>query len=68
MSNAETATVPTVEIEGKSYLRDAKGHLIPVETVKAQHKLEDETVRKCMGFARELSAQIARFKSHTSRI
>lgn len=53
-----------LEIEGKSYMRDAKGALMPVETVKAQHKLEDELVRKQMHFARELSAQIARFKAH----
>lgn len=58
-------TTPTIELDGKLYMRDAKGALMPVETVKAQHKLEDETVRKIMGFARELSAQIARFKAHT---
>lgn len=60
-----TETANTIELAGKLYLRDAKGALIPVETVKAQHKLEDEIVRKVMGFARELSDQIARFKAHT---
>ena len=52
-------------VNGKPYMADAKGSLVPVETVKAQDKLEDETVRKIMGFARDLSAQIARFRGHT---
>lgn len=60
----ETST-NTIEIEGKQYMRDAKGALLPVELVKAQHLLEDEIVRKVMSFARELSGQIARFKAHT---
>lgn len=59
------ATTHLIDIAGKSYMRDAKGALMPVETVKAQHKLEDELVRKVMGFARELSGQIGRFKAHT---
>lgn len=54
-----------VTIGGRSYMTDARGALIPVETVKAADRLEDETVRKIMDFARELSAQIARFKGHT---
>ncbi|HOT82283.1 MAG TPA: DUF3164 family protein [Candidatus Defluviicoccus seviourii] len=58
-------TDPTIDINGKSYMTDAKGALVPVETIKAQHLLEDEVVRKVMGFARELSEQIARFKGHT---
>lgn len=55
----------SIEIAGKSYMRDARGALIPIEAVKPQHQLEDETVRKVMGFARSLSAQIARFRGHT---
>ncbi|MBA5777447.1 DUF3164 family protein [Stappia sp. F7233] len=54
-----------VEVGGKSYLRDAKGNLVPVEAIKPEHKLEDETVRKIMAYARDLSAQISRFKQHT---
>jgi hypothetical protein len=52
-------------IEGKAYRQDAKGALVPTELVKPQHALEDETVRKIIGYARELSAQIARFRGHT---
>ncbi|MBP0439466.1 DUF3164 family protein [Tianweitania sediminis] len=52
-------------VNGKNYMPDAKGNLVPVESIKPADKLEDETVRKVMGYARELSAQITRFKQHT---
>jgi hypothetical protein len=71
MENIETAAPPTtlpegvVEINGKQYLPDARGGFVPLEIVKPQHKLEDEMVRKVIGHARDLSAQIARFKGHT---
>ena len=66
----ETAIVaatpsPIIEIEGKPYMRNAKGALMPVELVKTADKLEDETVRKVLAFAEALSAQITRFKTHT---
>jgi hypothetical protein len=54
-----------IEVQGHLYRRDPKGALVPDELVKAQDKLEDETVRKVFGYAEELSAQIARFKAHT---
>lgn len=54
-----------VVINGKSYMPNAKGGFDAVELVKAQHKLEDETVRKIIGYADELSAQVGRFKQHT---
>jgi hypothetical protein len=47
------------------YLRDARGGLIPKKLVKPADLLEHETVEKVMGFARKLSAEIARFKAHT---
>lgn len=58
---------PTGEVlvNGKKYMPDAKGNLVPAEAIKAEHKLEDEMVRKVAGYARDLSAQIARFKQHT---
>lgn len=52
-------------INGKPYMSDAKGAFVPAESVKPTDKLQDETVRKIMGYARELSAQVARFKAHT---
>jgi len=54
-----------IDFKGKSYMADAKGALVPLELIKPADKLEDETVRKIMGFARDLSDQIARFRGHT---
>lgn len=54
-----------VEFQGARYMRDPKGSLVPIENVRAADQLEDETVRKMIGFAEDLSAQVARFKEHT---
>ncbi|MCB1463231.1 MAG: DUF3164 family protein [Nitratireductor sp.] len=53
------------EISGKKYMTGADGRLTPLDLVKPADKLSDETVRKVMGFALDLSAQIERFKAHT---
>lgn len=63
--NAAAPADGTVMVGGKAYIPDAKGSLVPLELVKPQHKLEDETVRKIVAFARDLSAQIGRFRGHT---
>ncbi len=52
-------------VNGKDYMADARGALVPVETIAPADKLEDELVRKVMGFAMPLSSQIARFRGHT---
>ena len=52
-------------VNGKLYMADPKGALVPVEAVKAQDKLMDETVRKVLGYAAPLADEIARFKQHT---
>lgn len=52
-------------INGRAHMQDAKGRFTPLETIKPADKLQDETVRKIMNYARELSAQVARFKAHT---
>lgn len=52
-------------VNGKAYMPDAKGKLVPVELVKPADKLQDEMVRKVMGYATDLSSQVARFKEHT---
>lgn len=54
-----------VKVGDADYMRDGKGALVPVELIKPQHKLEDQTVRKIAGYALELSAQVGRFKQHT---
>ncbi|TPJ83869.1 DUF3164 family protein [Mesorhizobium sp. B2-6-3] len=61
----EAATTAAIVVGGKSYMPDAKGNLVPIEAIKPADKLEDETVRKILGYAAELSAQVARFKEHT---
>lgn len=52
-------------VNGREYMPDAKGNLVPVEAIKPADRLEDETVRKIMKYATDLSAQISRFKAHT---
>ena len=54
-----------VLVNGNRYMPDAKGNLVPIETIRPADRLEDETVRKIMAFADELSAQISRFRGHT---
>ncbi|MGR3433517.1 MAG: DUF3164 family protein [Shimia sp.] len=54
------------DIHGTPHMRDAKGRLVPVSTIKAKDALIDEQVRKIMGHARALSDQVARFRGHTA--
>lgn len=66
----ETDFVPPAEtgvliIEGARYMRDAGGRLVPEGLVKGEHKLEDQTVRKIVAYAEDLSAQMARFRGKT---
>mgnify|MGYP000731206061 CR=1 FL=1 len=67
MSMFEPAPIPDGRetVNGKIYMVDAKGGLQPIETVKPQHQLEDEMVRRVIGFAIALSDQVGRFKAHT---
>lgn len=55
----------TILVNGKTFWIDGQGRHVPDANVRAQDKLQDETVRKVFGFARDLSAQIGRFKAHT---
>lgn len=52
-------------VDGNVYMRNTKGGLDPVENIKPQHLLQDEVVRKIIGYAVPLSEQITRFKEHT---
>lgn len=54
-----------IDVGDKRYMADAKGALVPLELIKPQVQLEDGLVRKIMGFAMALSAQVSRFKGHT---
>lgn len=61
----ERFTPEIVEVKGTRHRHDAKGQLVPESLIKPQDLLEDETVRKIVGYAQELSEQIARFKGHS---
>ncbi|SIR41342.1 Protein of unknown function [Rhizobium sp. RU35A] len=54
-----------ITFNGRQYMPDAKGKLTPLDMLKPQHRLEDQTVRKIMKFALDLNAQIRRFRDHT---
>lgn len=54
-----------VELHGKTYWRNAEQALVPVEAVRPADQLEDEVVRKIIGYADPLSEQISRFWKHT---
>ena len=54
-----------VDVGGAPHRRDGKGTLVPERLIKPQHLLEDETVRKIVGYADALSEQVARFKEHS---
>lgn len=59
-------TVPAgaIELNGDLFMTDAKGRHTPIGLVKDADKLEDQLVRKMLGYSGDLSAQIARFKGH----
>lgn len=50
---------------GQQFMADPRGHLVPLQLVKPADKLQDEQVRKIMGWAIGLSEQLTRFKAHT---
>lgn len=52
-------------IEGKTYLADAKGRMVPVDLVKPSDLLMDEMVRRMMGYAKGVSRTVERFKEHS---
>lgn len=54
-----------VIVGDKTYWVNAEGGLIPEAVVKTVDKLQDELVRKIIGFALPLSAQVARFRAHS---
>ena len=53
------------EIDGALYWTNTDGGLIPDATVKSSDKLQDELVRKIVGDALPLSAEVARFRQRS---
>ncbi len=52
-------------VNGREFMIDAQERHVPLVNVKPADKLQDETVRKIIGFAIDLNAQINRFRAHT---
>lgn len=52
-----------VEVEGHTYLRDARGNLVPLTTVKPADLLMDEVVRGLIGRAAVQSESLTAFMS-----
>lgn len=65
MDSESTAMDGVIEMGGNRYMTDPQGHLVPVDLVKPQDALEDQTVRKIIRYADDLSARITRFRGHT---
>ena len=63
MKQPEAAEI--FNVGGREFMKNAKGDLVAVANIKPADKLQDETVRKIIGYALDLSAQIDRFRSHT---
>lgn len=61
----EKAAAGITVVNGRDYVTNAEGGLTPLELVKAEDFMEDQMVRKIIGFAKPLSAELARFKKHT---
>lgn len=53
-----------VAANGKIYMRDARGSLVPIELVKQQDRLQDDLVRALYARAREVSELLAAFKEN----
>lgn len=54
-----------VIINGREFMIDATGGYVPSANVNDEDKLIDQTVRKIIAYAKDLSAQIDRFREHT---
>jgi hypothetical protein len=52
-------------IDGVPHMEDARGAKVPVSLIKPQHLLQDEMVRKIIGYGIALSDQVSRFLAHT---
>lgn len=61
----EKAKAGITLVNGKEYMTNADGGLTPLALVKPEDFMEDQMVRKIIGFAKPLSAELSRFKKHT---
>ena len=61
----EGVAAPTQEIGGKRYWARSDGSLIPDDLVKAEHRLEDEVVRRIATGALGVSGILGRYKAYS---
>jgi len=65
-----TAQIPEIALPAPpvtppdGFVMDAKGHMVPAGAIKPHQQLEDQMVRKVLGYAADLANQIRRFKGH----
>ena len=59
-----TLSPAVIVVGGHEYMRDRKERLVFLDQVKPTDKIEDDLVRRVLGYADDLSARIARFKGH----
>ena len=52
-------------IDGREFMVDAQGRLVPLNSVSGKDRLIDQSVRKIIGHGYPLSDKIRRFKDHT---
>ena len=52
-------------IDGREFMADAQGRLVPLGTISGEDKLKDQAVRKIISYGYPLSEQILRFRDHT---
>jgi len=61
--NVYQVPVPPVPVP-EGYRMDGKGRMVHVAAIKPQELIEDEMVRKVMGFACDLANQLRRFRNN----
>ena len=59
---AAPSTPGVVHVAGEPHMRDAKGRLVPVASVKVADRVQDDMVRRMIAKAQAVSAAIAAFR------
>ena len=65
IEQAENVEAGDAGVVPKGYLMDSKCRMVPESMIKDHQKMEDDVVKKIMGYAVDLSDQIARFHAKT---
>lgn len=65
MTDESTTQAAAPAVVPPGYMMDSKGRLVPEHLVRPLDSLMDQTVRKMIAYAQDLSAQISRFRGHS---